>query len=412
MNSRLFSILTNALLLTVLIWAGISSGRAGLARLFVEYSSISNSLSASERALNYNPSDPEAHYTRALQLSDAGQLADAITELERATTLRPADYFLWQELGRLREENGDTEGAIKALQNATTLAPYYSQPHWQLGNVLLRTEQPQAGFAEMRRAATSNPELFPALIDLAFGVYEGDVTLINGAVEVQNDHERTLLIDFFLKHNCRDAAVELVRSMKNLDNVDRQRVVSSLVATEDFKLAYELWLNGRSTVDQLFDGGFESPISAGDGDFGWQSTKLTQTVKLLLDTDRPQSGGRSLRVDYGGNFDENTPVISQLVPVEPNLRYQVSFSSRSENLFSAGSPIVAISDASGEHGILGASPTLASGSRGWSNSSFVFQSKENTKAIRLNIQRTPCNVKPCPITGKAWFDGFSLTKLQ
>jgi hypothetical protein len=412
MNTRAFTFLVNAGILAVLIWAGVNSGRAGLARLFVEYSSTSNSLSASERALNYNPNDPEAHYTRALQLSEAGEPVQAIAELETATTLRPADYFLWQELGRLREENDDAEGAIKALQNATTLAPYYAQPHWQLGNVLLRTEQTEAGFAEMRRAATSNPELFSPLVDLAYGVYEGDVRLTSAAVDVQNDHERTLLIDFFLKHDCRDAAVELVRSMKSIDIADRLRVVSSLIEGEEFTLAFELWLNGRSKEDQLFDGGFETAISAEDGDFGWQATKLTQTVKLLLDTDRPESGSRSLRIEYSGNFDEATPVISQLVPVDPKSRYEVRFSFRSENLFSAGLPIVAISDALGEHKLLGESPALASGSKGWNSTSFIFQSDENTRAIRLNIQRTPCNVKPCPITGKAWFDGFVLTRLN
>src|SRR6185503_5564812 len=182
-----YRLLINAGILALLIWAGINSGRAGLSRLFSEYSASSNSLPASDHALQYNSDDAEAHYIRAIQLSESDQLKAAIGELENATRLRPEDYFLWQELGRLREENGDTEGAINAHKKATFLAPYYAQPHWQLGNLLLRNEQLTEAFKELRLAATSDPDLFPSWMDLAFGVYDADPIQTVKAVDVRND---------------------------------------------------------------------------------------------------------------------------------------------------------------------------------------------------------------------------------
>ena len=402
-------ILINGAILAVLTWAGINSAQAGLGRLFSEYSATSNSLSASERALDFNPYDAEAHYLRGLQLTVP---AEAISELERATVLRPADYFLWQELARVREDNGDLKGAIQALQTATSLAPYYAQPHWQLGNALLRAEQTEAGFNELRTAANSDSELFPTLMDLAYGLSDGEPHAITKALAVKNDHERSLLIDFFLKHDCREAAVQLVGATRNLSSDERELLVSSLIAAGEFSLAYSLWLNGKTTVDGIYDGDFENAISGNETGFGWQPTKLSQTVQLLLDIDQRDSGNRSLRINYAGNFDEETPVISQLVPVETNTHYRVSFSSRSDSLFSAGLPVVSVISATGEHKNFGTSSILSSGTSGWTATSFEFQTQATTKAVNLILHRTPCNLRPCPITGKLWLDSFSLEKLN
>ena len=403
-------LLINAGILALLIWAGINSGSAGLSRLFSEYSAASNSLVACDRALDYNSNDAEAHYIKAIHLSESEQLTDAIAELESATRLRPEDYFLWQELGRLREENGDSEGAIIALEKATSLAPHYAQPHWQLGNALLRNDRLTAAFKELRVAAASDPDLFPSLMDLAFGIYEGEPIETAKAVDVRNDHERSFLFDFFLKHDCRDVAVGMLSSFTNLSNDDRKLIVSSLLNAEEFSLAYRFWLNGRALDNQLYDGDFESPIGA-DDKFGWQATRLTQTLKLVLDTDRPLQGNRSLRIDYAGNFEEHVPVLSQLIPVEANVRYQVSFDSRSENLFSAGLPVVVVNTINDDNA-LGESTPLSSGTRALTSTSFEFQTGDSTKAIKLNLQRSPCNVKPCPITGKLWLDSFHLEKLK
>ena len=401
-----------ALLLCVL--ASISSARAGLSRLFSEYGSAANSLEASERALSLKADDPEAHYVHALRLADAGRTDEAVAEFERAVSLRPRDYFLWQELGRVREENGDSDSAIAALRHAVALAPYYSQPRWQLGNVWLRNNVMGSAFSEMRKAATSDPALLPVMIDLAWGVSDGDVKSVLAFVQPQTDDQRVVLARFLVTHNQIDAGINLIRAIVKIATEDRRALVSALIASQEFRAAHQLWLAGVdigvARDENLFDGGFESAINSSDEGFGWQPTKATQTVHILLDSNAPQAGQRSLRLEYAGNFAVTVPVVSQLVLVESRTRYRLSFAARTDTLVSTGLPVVVVKEATADAHVIAQSSSLPSGTTGWQKFSVDFETSK-IRTVTINVQRQVCSSSPCPIVGRAWFDSFSLRRL-
>src|SRR2546430_12692165 len=111
-------------------------------------------------------------------------------------------------LGVTRDENQDEEGALRALRQAVALAPSYAPPRWQLGNLLLRMGQYDEAFAEMRRAAIGNPNLWPNVIDLAWGVYGGDVDLVVKIIQPQTEAARLSLAFFFARHNQPASALE------------------------------------------------------------------------------------------------------------------------------------------------------------------------------------------------------------
>jgi hypothetical protein len=388
-------------------WAGVTSGRGGLARLFSEYASNANSLEANRRALELNSSDVEARFVEGQLLADSGEVTLAIAQLEQATRLRPDDYFLWQELGRVRDENGDADGAIEALRKAIKLAPHYAQPHWQLGNVLLRSGDVVEAFAEMRFGAKSDPTLLPLLIDLAGGFFDGDTTGVTNAVSPDTDLERIALARSFLSSGKVAIAVKQLEGVKDLPDEDRRAMVAELIKSGDLEAARNLWANGVQVQAEFFNGSFESAVISDDTGFGWQPTALRQTIKIAQDPGQARDGQRSLRLEYTGNFDESTPVISQLVLVSPSTPYRLSFASRTENLSSAGLPIVTVTEVSGTQVALA---PLAGGTSGWSEASVEFETGESVKAVKITVQRQACNVKPCPIVGKLWLDDFRLVK--
>jgi tetratricopeptide (TPR) repeat protein len=400
--------------LLICIWGAIASARAGLSRLLSEYGSATNSLEASKRALAYNATDPAAHNTYAVELADAGKNAEAIAEFERAILLKPHDYLLWQELGRLREDSGDTTGSVRALQRAIELAPYYSEPHWQLGNLLLRRNELNKAFTEMRAAVATDPALFAVMIDLAWGVCDADVKCALAATPPQTDSERVSLGRFFVAENQVEAGINLVLTASKIAPEDRQEMVAALVDAREFQAAYRLWLMGVSAgyaqEDDLFDGGFEGPMNFDDLGFGWRPTHA-HTIHVRLDPNDPQSGKRSLLLEYAGNFDPTVPVISQLMLVMPNARYRLRFTARTEGLVSAGLPIVVVTNAVDQR-VVAQSVSLSPGTNGWHEFSIAFETTDTTKAVKVNIQRQACSSNPCPIVGRAGFDSFSMKRLQ
>jgi len=397
------------------IWGGIASARAGLSRLLSEFGSATNSLAATKRALDFNAADPAAHYAYAVELANAGRNAEAVAEFERAVSLKPDDYLLWQELGRLREDSGDTSGSLRALRRAIQLAPYYSEPHWQLGNVLLRRNELNQAFSEMLVAARSDPTLFPAMIDLVWGVCDAQVKCVLAATQPQDDSELLSLGRFLVAQKNIDAGVNLVLAASQLAPDDRQGMVAALIDAGEFKAAYRIWLPGVSAgcvqEDDLFDGGFEGPMSFDDQGFGWRPAHA-QTIHVLLDPSDPQSGRRSVMLEYAGNFDPKVPVISQLVLVAPSARYRLSFAARTVDLVSAGLPVVVVKDSAGHQSVIAQSVSLSPGTNGWREFSIDFETSDKTKAVTVNIQRQTCLSNPCPIVGRAGFDSFSLKHVQ
>ena len=281
--------------------------------------------------------------------------------------------------------------------------------------MLLRNSEIEAAFGELRKAATSDSALLPVMIDLAWGVSEGDVKSVLAFVQPQTDDQRALLARFLVTHNQTEAGLALISATAKIAAEDRRALVSALIASQEFKAAHQLWLagvdDGAARDENLFDGGFEGAISSSDEGFGWQPTKATQTVRIQLDTNAPQAGQRSLRLEYAGNFAATVPVISQLVLVEPRTRYRLSFAARTETLVSAGLPVVVVREATGDAHVIAQSSTLPSGTTGWQTFSVDFETSNTTSAVTVNIQRQMCSSNPCPIVGRAWFDGFYLKRL-
>ena len=400
--------------LFICVWCAIASARIGLSRLLSEYGSATDSLEATKRALDFNVSDPAAHYAYAEELANAAKNAEAIAEFDRAISLRPRDYLLWQELGRLREDKGDTTGSQLALQQAIELAPNYSQPHWQLGNLLLRRNEIDNAFTELRTAVASDPALFPVMGDLAWGVCDREVKCVLEATQPKNDNHRLSLGRLFVAQNQVAAGVTLLLAASKIAPEDRQEMVAALVEAREFQAAYRVWLEGVSSKyaqeGDLNDGGFETPMDFDDQGFGWRPAHA-QTIHVLLDPNDPQAGTRSLLLEYAGNFDPAVPVISQLMLVVPNARYRLSFAARTEGLVSAGLPIVVVTNAV-DHRIVAQSVLLPAGTTGWREFSIDFETTDTTSAVRVNIQRQACSSNPCPIVGRAGFDSFSLKHLQ
>jgi len=397
------------LILLVLTWY---AGCSGFSSLLTAYAAQSSQLGPTQLAVNLDPGNPDSHYMRATIL-EAFDLPAAISEHQQAALARPEDYALWLSLARARELNGDTAGAIAAARQAVLLAPYYAQPHYQLGNILVRAGQTEEAFRELRLAGASNPTLLPGVIDLAWRVFGGDVEFVERAIEPSTPEAYQALGQFFRQHQEVDAAVAMYAAAGKAAEEDRRSFLAELITAKRFKEAANLWAVGRQTgavKGVIVDPGFEEEINLYEPGFSWRVGDRIQGFKLSLDTTNPREGHTSLKIEFTGDQDFAAPPISQLVLVEPRAHYQMRFAVRSENILSGGLPEVVVFDADTRK-VLGQSGELPLSTNGWRDYSIDFEVGDATAAVQIAIQRRRCDRSPCPIFGRLWLDGFSLQKL-
>jgi tetratricopeptide (TPR) repeat protein len=401
------------ILFLLLIWL---SARAGFASLLYTYAATSNQLAAANAAVRLSPGDPEAHYLRGAILEAGGDLSAAIAEYHEAIVRRPDDYVLWLGLARAQELNGEIPMAIAIARQASQLAPYYAQPHWQLGNLLVRAGRTEEGFAELRLAGSSNPDLLPPIVDLAWQLSQGDVQFVMQALKPSNPAANQVVADYFKKRGQVADVIAVIRSAGSSAEDYRRRYLDELLTAKRFADAHNVWLighpppiEGQASTPVMSDPGFEQERHLDEPGFDWFSEKEVQTVKLSLESANPTEGKWSLKVEFNGDSDPSTQILSQLVLVEPISRYRLQFAARTESIVSGGLPLVVVLDAD-NNVILGKTNSLSEAAT-WQAYSVDFNSQETTRAILISLQRERCRETRCPIFGRLWLDNFSLKKL-
>lgn len=407
-------VIASAGLLAAFAFLAWTAGREGLGSFLTARAAQSDLMASADRAVELSPGSPDAHLVRGALFEANNDLLAAISEYQIATVLRPDDYVVWLSLARARELVGDSPGAIAAARAAVPLAPYYAQPHWQLGNILVRSGQRDEGFKELSLAGESNPTLLPAIIDLVWQVSRGDAQSVIRAIHPQRAESYLALAQYLRKKNVIDSALAMYMAAGNVAEEDRRAYVAELIAGGHFREAYSLWSFGRSNMPReavglIIDSGFEQEGNLDDSGFGWRSDNKALSLARSLDTENPKEGRSSLRIDFKGDSDPTVAIISQYVLVDPGTNYELCFSVRSQDLVSGGLPGVLVANALTNSAIGEVSP-LPRSTNGWNDLTINFVSGERDAAIQIALQRAPCGTSICPIFGHLWLDNFSLRK--
>ena len=390
-----------------------TTGRAAFASLLSAYASKSYELEAADAAVTLSGRSPDASYVRGTILEARKDLPGAAEAYRQATLNRPEDCIYWLSLARVRELNGQTEDALAAARQSVPLAPYYAQPHWQLGNILMRSGQTDEAFKELRLATRSDPRLLPGVIDLAWRVSSGDAEFVQTTVQPKTSAEYQTIGRYLRQLGELDAALFIYNAAAGgVPESERLENVAALVAAKKYKEAHGLWApaHQQHPPNVMFDPGFEEESNLEEPGFGWRTAERVVGFQLSLDTANPKEGRSSLKIDYDGDSLPDAPVISQLVLVEANARYELKFSVRTEAIVTGGLPRVNMFDAT-NNTLLGQSAEFPQGTNGWQDYAFEFETGPSTSAVQLRLQRQLCTASSCPIFGHLWLDNVKLRKL-
>jgi hypothetical protein len=263
----------------------------------------------------------------------------------------------------------------------------------------------------------TQPALLPKVIEMAWVEYARDCESVQAAVEPRTDREQLILAHFFIANGKANDALSLVLSVNNLSYYERRQLLVEFLDRRQYAVAYEFWAKTggnnlrRVQVGTIEDGGFESSHLSGEVGFAWRVNEVA-SFNVTIDNGAGANGKRSLRIDWKGNSDPAEEVVSQLILVEPNARYQLRFAARTQELVTGGAPVLTVTDISERNEKrIASSHTMPVGTSDWQYIHLDFTTASSTSAIRIGVQRESCPQHPCRIFGTLWLDDFSLSKI-
>lgn len=410
--------------------------------------SIQGKIEGADLAVRFSTRDPLIHWQRGGVYFNAANevisdewLKTSLKELKIATLMSPEDYRIWLAYGRVLDRDGSTAEARAALEHALKLAPNHFEPHWALGNHLLRAGNRDGSFVHMRLALINRPSALPLVFDYAWSVYQGDGRAIAESLNVPVEI-KAQLIAMLVSRGRVDDGLAVWNQMTAPTFRDVQRVTDSLISVGRYAAAYKIWkaasIPDRPVLDKdslLANGSFEKNFAFNIKTpfYSWHVSPVTG-VRVTFDRDKPQTGRQSMRLSFTVDGNNAFTLASQTIPVKPNQSYCLGFFVKSEELKSLSMPFVEMYDAadgSRAHAATDQFPidqprwdsfeqqaTNTPGKKEadagppWRPYSLSITTRPETEALTVRIQRQPCPDQYCSLEGRLWFDSFKLEECQ
>jgi tetratricopeptide (TPR) repeat protein len=366
------------------------------------------------------PDDPMANWLAASTDNDSftrEKAAASVRNFENLIRLAPNDYRWWIELGRVREQTDAIDKSELAFKQAVALAPAYAYPRWQLGNFYLRQGRSDEAFAELKLAAANNAQYRDQVFYTVWEFFNQDKQQLERIVG-DSPAVRATLAKFYANKGEPEAAVaswetlttEQKEENKALGLVMQQQLFERKNYRASVRLVKDLGREPLAEPEQVQNPGFESPLTdPKETFFGWTVID-TPKANARLDANQKHEGKRSLRLNFNAFTDTSLNNTSQIIAVEPGARYSLTFWVKTENLKSAGLPLLQVA-AINDVITFGASAPFGPGTNDWQQVKIDFNAPANVDGVVVRTVRNYCG-ENCPLVGTIWYDDFNLQKLS
>lgn len=375
-----------------------------------------NAKEIAKTAKSFAPNDPMTSWLLATTGKDVftpQNLEQSLRDTEQAVRLAPYDFRWWVELGRAYEQAELSEKAERAYLRGVELAPTYTYPHWQLGNFYLRQNRTEEAFNELKKAAADNDIYRQQVFSIAWDFYEQDTAQIERIAGELPDSKAGLAKFYAVKERAEDS----LRVWNTLSAEEKQNneLIARLVARVLYDKGYlqsavqfinQIGIEPGVAPETIHNGGFEEKIDEPENVyFGWKIGK-TDKLTVKLDPSRKHSGERSLRLAFNGLSAPQLYDIAQTIATKPGKKYRLGFWIKTEDLKSAGPPMLEIINAETAVGITASQP-FPTGTNDWRQITLDFTAPEDAEGVVVRTVRSFCG-DGCPIVGTVWYDDFEL----
>ena len=337
----------------------------------------------------------------------------AIPLFNSAIALNPYDARYWLELSSTYRRLNDRDHQRDALQHATAADPSNPQVAWDAANFYWSIGEKDKALREFRIVLENDPYLPPAALNGCWRI-EPNVEVLLRDVVPRNPETYSTFLEFLISKNQADAAARVWDGTVELRRtVDRRYVfdyVRYLIGRRQVAEARQVWGQSANLCDlsayqpapenRVVNGDFSLPVlNAG---FDWMYEKSSD-VSLSLDPTESHAGHRSLSIVFDSHGIEDAG-IRQVIPVEPNTKYEFSAYFKTQALEGAGGPRFVLEDQfSGANYF--ASDELKDADI-WKQVEGTFSTEADTSLLVFRVQRVPAGNA---IRGKLWIADIRLT---
>jgi len=339
----------------------------------------------------------------------------AVEDFRKAVEKDPRSADYWMDLAGAYEATGNIPLAREAFNRARAAYPASAQVAWIYGNFLLRQGQFDDGFAQINQAARTDPSLIPLAISRTWHS-DQDVNLLLDRVLPADENAYFQAIDFMASKRETVPALAIWQRIlllgKPLALPRAFPLLELLIHSDQTEDASRVWREALRAAGQphdepanhslIWNGDFARDFSDGGLDWRWNSP-----FGAAIDFDAPPtSGGRSVRLDFGGgaNVDLDQPM--EFVPVEPSRSYHFHAEIRTEGITTESGILFQITDPN--HSGLNVRSENLTGSHPWVPVDAEFTTGPETHFVLIQLRRFQSRLFENKLSGAAWIGGVSL----
>ena len=198
----------------------------------------------------------EAHYNRAIALSEAGVYLDAIADFDRVIEIYPQYTEAYYKRGLTKIKMGNYEGAIADFDQAIVSNPQFADAYSGRGATKSKTGDHDGAIADFDQAFAINPQITidPQFADAYYkrgvaksnaGDHKGAIAYYSRALEINPEHKNA-------SHD-RAAMLTLQASEKGREQIEAQYKEQLRAQQEQFDRERERQLQMQREQQNQFD---------------------------------------------------------------------------------------------------------------------------------------------------------------
>lgn len=384
-----------------------------------------NTRAGYERAVRLEPRDPRNWYLLGRFYQYDFEQSDpnaALNALLVARSLDPLSAETLLDLATNYDEAGKNKEARSAYLEAKRVYPLSAEVLWRYGNFLLRDNEIDAAFPEIRRAVELDPKRGAEAFSRCHRVVP-DVNEILDKVIPQNLQTYVDILSDTANSGQFDTALQVWRRAKtlpgNLKWMEVTPLANALIQSNRMAEAVQFWQEAAAKLPVsippdpsgsiLWDGSFESGFFGGG--LSWHFPENTKGVQIKPDPREKHSGSQSLQLMFTGRSNIYFSDICHWAPIEAGKTYRFSAWVQTKALTTDQGIRLAIFSSVG-----GKSATVFTGDvhgdQPWTNLTLTWTAPAEAPLTQVCIVRSPSELPDGEIAGIAWVDDVTLTPIS